>query len=65
MLRKGFGYFRAQYISMTDFIGKKITIKNPELQELGIAVNVCADGALELFTNEGEIKKIISGDVIL
>lgn len=65
LLRKGFGYFRAQYISMTDFIGKKITIKNPELQELGIAVNVCADGALEVFTNEGEIKKIISGDVIL
>ena len=65
LLRKGFGYFRAQYISMTDFIGKKITIKNPELQELGIAVNVCVDGALELFTNEGEIKKIISGDVIL
>jgi len=65
LLRKGFGYFRAQYISMSDFIGKKITIKNPEPQELGLAVNVCADGALEIFTEQGEIKKIISGDMIL
>ena len=65
LLRKGFSYFRAQYISYTDFIGKNITIKNPEVVQLGMAVNICEDGALEIFTKENEIKKIISGDVIL
>ena len=63
LLRKGFPYFRAQYISLTNFIGKNITIKNPDILELGMAVNVCADGALEIFTKEGEIKKVISGDL--
>ena len=65
LLRKGFKYFRAQYISYTDFIGKNVTIKNPEITDLGIAINVCEDGALEILTEEGEIKKVISGDVIL
>jgi len=63
LLRKGFSYFRAQYISMSSFIGKKITIKNPDFECRGMALNVCADGVLEIFTEKGEIKKIISGDM--
>lgn len=63
-IQKGFRQIRAEYISYCNFIGKEIKIKNPEVQTLGIALNVCADGMLEILDKNNEIKKIISGDVV-
>ena len=63
-LAEGFTPFRAKYISYANFIGKDITIKNPEVQNIGMGLNVAEDGALEILTPEGEIKKILSGDVL-
>ncbi len=65
LLEKGFSHFRAEYISYCNFLGKEITIKNPEPQNLGKAINISEDGTLELLKQNGEIIKIISGDVIL
>ena len=65
LLKEGFSYFRAQYISFSNFIGKQVTIKNPNIQNLGMAINVCEDGAIEILTANGETKKFFSGDIIL
>ena len=65
VVEMGFAPIKAEYISYCNFIGKEITIKNPEPVTLGTAVGIADDGALEIITAEGETKKIISGDVIL
>ena len=65
VLRDGFASIKAQYLSYCNFIGKEITIKNPEPTNLGVAVGISQDGSLEILTSSGEIQKIISGDVIL
>jgi len=64
-LKNGFSIFRSEYISKCNFIGKEISIKNPEPILLGTALNICDDGSLEVLQKNGEIKKIISGDVSL
>ena len=63
-LAEGFLPFRAKYLSYANFIGEEIIIKNPEVQNVGTCVNVADDGALEIITPDGEIKKILSGDVL-
>ncbi|MCR4881614.1 MAG: biotin--[acetyl-CoA-carboxylase] ligase [bacterium] len=65
MLHNGFAMIRAEYLSYCNFIGKEITIKNPEPTTLGTAIGISDDGALEIITPMGETQKIISGDVIL
>ncbi len=65
VVRDGFLVIKAQYISYCNFIGKEITIKNPEPTTLGTAIGISDDGALEILTPSGELQKIISGDVIL
>jgi len=64
-LVNGFERIRASYISKCNFIGKEISIKNLEPVLAGIAINISADGSLEVLSKNGEIKKIISGDVIV
>ena len=64
-LEHGFESIRAEYISYCNFLGKEIQIKNPEPQNLGIALNICSNGTLEILTDKGEVKKIISGDVVI
>jgi len=65
LLKNGFSHFRAKYIHYCNFIGKEITIKNPDPIMLGIALNVCDCGKLEILKSNGEIEKIISGDVVV
>lgn len=65
LLKNGFKHIRAEYISYCNFIGKEVTIKNPEPTNLGLAINIADDGTLELLTPTGEVNKIISGDVII
>ena len=65
IIKNGFTSIRAEYLSYCDFIGKEITIKNPEPTTLGTAIGIAEDGSLEILTQNGETKKIISGDVIL
>ena len=64
-LKNGFSHFRAKYIHYCNFIGKEVTIKNPDPIMLGIALNVCDCGKLEVLKADGEIEKIISGDVVV
>ena len=64
-LQNGFSVIRAEYVSCCNFIGKEITIKNPEPTTLGTAIGIANDGALEIITPTGETQRIISGDVIL
>ena len=65
LIENGFSYIRARYLSYCNFIGKDITIKNPNPTTLGKAINIAADGSLEILTDNGKTEKIISGDVIL
>lgn len=64
-LNAGFRDFKEKYISFCNFIGKEIIIKNPEIQNIGTAKNILEDGTLEVLSPNGEIKHIISGDIIL
>lgn len=65
IIKNGFPVIKAEYLSYCNFIGKEITIKNPEPTTLGTAIGIADDGSLEILTSSGEIQKIISGDVIL
>ena len=65
ILKEGFISIRAEYLYYCNFIGKEITIKNPEPTMLGTAIGISNDGSLELITPEGYTQRIISGDVIL
>ena len=65
VLEKGFSSIKAQYISYCNFIGKEITIKNPEPTTLGTAIGISDDGALEILTPIGDVQKVISGDMVL
>ena len=65
VVENGFGAIRAEYLSYCNFIGKEITIKNPEPTNLGVAIGISQDGALEILTSDGKVQKILSGDVIL
>ena len=63
LLEKGFTDFRKEYILYCNFLGKEVIIKNPTPQNMGKAINICDDGMLELEKKNGEIIRIISGDV--
>ena len=65
IVEKGFGAIRAEYLLYCNFIGKEIMIKNPEPTNLGVAIGISQDGALEILTSDGKVQKILSGDVIL
>ena len=65
IVTEGFSVIRAEYMSYCNFIGKEITIKNPEPTTLGTAVGIAEDGSLEIITPSGKMQNIISGDMIL
>lgn len=59
----GFGLIRQDYLSRCGFIGTEVEIRRPDETLRGVACGVTDDGALELNTGEGPIRRIEIGEM--
>ena len=59
----GFPFIKEEYVCRNCFLGKKISVKNPELLFSGIAKEIKDDGSLIILDEAMQERQVITGDI--
>jgi BirA family biotin operon repressor/biotin-[acetyl-CoA-carboxylase] ligase len=65
ILKEGFKPIRKRWMELSDIIGRRIKVEMIGKSLMGEVVDIDVDGLLILKDDQGEIHRIVSGDVTL